>query len=68
MEPGEKCVCQENSWWNCFGEKSTAVHRGMRLTVIGSMYVAGTRFYSFKETPEDNFFMGIGFKPMRQLN
>lgn len=68
MEEGEKCICQENDWHNAFGEKNFTVHRGMRLTVTGYVNVCGTRFYSFEETPEGNYYMHYGFKPMRSLN
>ena len=68
MTEGETCICQENDWYNAFGETCTAVHRGMRLTVIASKRIAGSVFYAFKETPKDHFFLGIGFKPMRTLN
>lgn len=68
MEPGEKCICQENEWFNAYGETSTMVSLGMRLTVSGSVYIAGTRFYTFEETPKDNFFLCLGFKPIRNLN
>lgn len=68
MEPGDKCICQEDDWHNAFGETDVTVHRGMRLTVVDLLNIAGTRFYSFKETPSDNFYMYIGFKPLRSLN
>lgn len=68
MEPGEKCICQEDEWFNAYGDTDFSVHRGMRLTVTDSMYIAGTRFYSFEETPEGNFYLYLGFKPLRSLN
>lgn len=68
MDEGDKCVCQYDDWHNAFGDKDFSLHRGMRLTVTGLKNVAGTRFYSFKEAPEGNFYMFDGFKPMRELN
>lgn len=68
MEPGEKCICQEDDWHNAFGESDYSVHRGMRLTVSGLRNINGTRFYSFEETPKSNFYLHLGFKPLRSLN
>lgn len=68
MESGEKCICQHDDWWNAFGDKSTLLHRGDRLTVRGSKRVGGVRFLSFNETPEDHLFLETGFKPLRALN
>lgn len=68
MEPGEKCICQHGEWHNAFGEQDFALHGGMRLTVVDFVNVAGTRFYSFEEAPKGNFYMAIGFKPLRELN
>lgn len=68
MNEGDTCICQENDWYNAFGEATTVLHRGMRLTVIASKMVGGAKFYAFKETPKDHFFLGLGFKPMRTLN
>lgn len=68
MEPGEKCICQEGDWHNAFGESDHTLERGMRLTVVSSIMVGGLRFYSFEETPEHNYYMYMGFKPLRQLN
>lgn len=67
VEPGERCICQYDDWFNAFGDKTTAVQTGMRLTVIATKRIAGASFYAFKETPEDNFFLSTGFKPMRNL-
>jgi hypothetical protein len=67
MEDGETCICQYDDWYTAFGPIYT-LHRGMRLTVSGSRFIAGTRFYSFKETPEDTLYLCTGFKPMRSLN
>ena len=67
MEDGERCICQYDDWYNAYGPVHT-VHQGMRLTVIKSMFIAGTRFYAFKETPEGAYFLNTGFKPMRSLN
>lgn len=68
MNPGDKCVCQEDNWHNAYGDEDFSLHRGMRLTVISSVNVGGTSFYSFKEAPEKNFYLSFGFKPMRELN
>lgn len=68
MEPGEKCICQEDDWHNAFGDSDYSVHCGMRLTVLGSRNINGTRFYSFEETPKDYFYLHLGFKPLRSLN
>lgn len=68
MEPGEKCICQEDDWHNAFGEDDFSVHRGMRLTVTDSRHIGGSRFYSFEETPKGNFYLYLGFKPLRSLN
>jgi hypothetical protein len=68
MEPGEKCICQEDDWCNAFGESNFSVSRGMRLVVKDSMFVAGTKFLSFEETPVGLFYMSIGFTPLRNYN
>lgn len=67
MVEGERCICQHDDWFNAFGETTNAVHTGMRLTVVASKRIGGATFYAFKETPEDNFFLSTGFKPMRNL-
>lgn len=68
MNEGERCICQYDDWYNAFGDRSDALSKGMRLTVIGSHRVGGMTFYSFKETPEGNSYLGTGFTPMRNLN
>lgn len=68
METGEKCICQYDDWHNAYGDDDFSVHRGMRLTVTDSININGSRFYSFEETPKKNYYLGIGFKPMRVLN
>lgn len=68
MEPGDKCVCSEVELYNAFGDKQTVLVMGQRLTVTKTKFVSGMRFYSFKETPEDNFFAYDAFTPMRNLN
>lgn len=68
MEPGEKCVCSFDKLYNAFGEKTEAVHLGMRLTVTDSMYIGGMRFYSFEQTPDNNWYMASAFTPLRRLN
>lgn len=67
MEPGDKCICQYDDWHNAFGEEDFSVNQGMRLTVLGSINVGGSSFYSFEETPEGNY-MGIGFNPLRSYH
>lgn len=68
MEPGDRCICQYDDWHNAFGEDDFSVNCGMRLTVLDSRNIGGTSFYSFEETPKDNFYMGIGFRPLRSYN
>lgn len=70
MEPGERCICQYDEWWNAFGElkdQYTKLMKGDRLTVVGSKRVGGLSFYEFKEHP-GQLFMHDGFKPLRNLN
>lgn len=67
MEPGERCICQHDEWWNAFGDKYTKLMRGDRLTVSGTKRVGGISFYEFAEHPEQ-FFMQSGFKLLRNLN
>lgn len=68
MEPGEKCISQEGTWYNAFGDISHQIKTGERLTVTGYIYISGTRFYSFEETPKGNFYLALAFKPLRNLN
>ncbi|HEX9430809.1 MAG TPA: hypothetical protein VF944_10570 [Candidatus Bathyarchaeia archaeon] len=68
MEPGERCICQENDWHNAYGDSDYSVHRGMRLTVVNTKLISGTRFYAFEETPKDHYYLHLGFKPLRSLN
>ena len=68
VEPGDKCICQYDDWHNAFGDTDFSVHRGMRLTVSGSKLVNSMKFFSFEETPKDNFYAHMGFKPLRSLN
>lgn len=68
MEPGEKCICQENDWYNAFGDTDFSVHRGMRLTIKSTRFVAGSQFLEFEETPAGNFYMSIGFNPLRSYH
>lgn len=68
MSPGEKCICQEDDWHNAFGDADVSLHVGMRLTVRDTKNVHGTRFYSFDEAPEKNYYLCYGFKPLRNLN
>jgi hypothetical protein len=68
MEPGEKCICSEHELYNAYGEKTTLLERGMRLTVLESRRINGIGYYSFKETPEGNWFDREAFTPLRNLN
>lgn len=68
MEPGETCICQHDDWYNAFGDKTEAVHRGMRLKVTGRRNIGGSVFFTFEEVEKGNWFLGVGFKPMRTLN
>jgi hypothetical protein len=68
MEPGDRCICQEDDWHNAFGDKDVCLSRGMRLTVLDLRNIAGVKFYSFEETPKDNFYLYTGFIPLRSLN
>ena len=68
MTIGDKCICQCDDWVNAFGDKTTVVHCGMRLTVRKTITVGGVRFYEFEETPEGTSFLAMGFKPLRHLN
>ena len=68
MEPGEKCICSEDGLYNAFGHKAEVLYRGMRLIVKSSHFVGGTRFYSFEETPADNYYVFDAFTPLRSLN
>lgn len=68
MEPGEKCIAQPGEWVNAYGDKTYTVSGGMRLTVSKCIYIGGTRFYAFEETPDGNYYMYDGFKPLRSLN
>lgn len=68
MEAGDRRICQEDDWHNAWGDSDVSVHRGMRLRVLEVRYVAGTRFFSFEETPKNNFYMALGFKPLRAYN
>lgn len=67
MEPGERCICQYDEWWNAFGDQYTMLSCGDRLTVSGSKRVGGISFYEFREHP-GQWFMHDGFKPLRNLN
>lgn len=68
LDVGSKCICQEDEWYNAFGDKTVSVQRGMRLTVIDSKRVGGLSFLSFKETPKDNFYLSTGFRSLRSYN
>lgn len=56
MEPGQQVICLFDDWYNAFGAKSEALHAGMKMTVIGSRYLAGLRFLEFEEHPT-NYYM-----------
>lgn len=68
MEPGDKCICQEDDWHCAFGDVDIVVHRGMRLRVSESRIICGQRFYTFEETPKGNYYLSLGFKPLRSLH
>lgn len=68
MNPGDRCICQEDDWHNAYGESDYTVYRGQRLTVVDSRRVGGLQFFSFEETPKNNFYLSYGFKPLRSYN
>jgi hypothetical protein len=68
VQPGDKCICSEHELFNSYGQKTEALHRGMRLTVLEARRINGYRFYSFKETPKDNYYDVEAFTPLRNLN
>lgn len=68
MDAGEKCICQEEEWFNAFGPGTYKLVLGQRLTVRDTRRVAGARFLAFKEVEGEHWFMDSGFKPMRSLN
>lgn len=68
FEEGQKFICQHDDWINAYGNSAHALHKGMRVTVTGSVRIAGTTFLSFKETPEGNYYLYTGFKSLRSLN
>lgn len=68
FDNGAKVICQHDDWYNAFGDKSTALKCGMRLTVTDRKRVGGATFLAFEETPEDNYFLLTGFVPLRALN
>ena len=61
-------ICQESEWHNAFGETDHFFEIGMRVTLLDTRYIAGTRFLSFKESPKGNWYQDAGFKPLRELN
>lgn len=63
MNEGDKVVCLYDDWYNAYGEKFTAVRCGMVLTVSDTRNVAGTRFLSFRELNDDQFYLHTGFRP-----
>lgn len=68
MQKGDKCICQYDDWHNAYGDDDFSVHRGMRLTVSGSINVGGSSFLSFEETPKGNYYLALGFNPLRIYN
>jgi hypothetical protein len=68
VEPGDKCICSEHELYNAFGDKQTMLTRGQRLHVRESRLIGALRFYSFRETPADQWFAWDAFTPMRNLN
>lgn len=67
MTIGEQCICQEDEWYNAYGETTTAVQRGMRLHIVGTKRVGGCGFLEFKGL-EGLFFLAHGFRPLRAYN
>lgn len=68
MEIGEKCICQHDDWHNAYGDEDFTVHRGMRLTVNEVIYISGSPFLQFEETPKGNYYLAMGFLPLRSLH
>lgn len=66
-EPGTKWICQHDDWWNAHGDKSEALHRGMRLTLTETYRLGGALFLRFEET-QNNGYLSTGFVPLRSLN
>ena len=67
-DPGTKWICQHDDWWNAHGDKSEALHRGMRTTLKESYRLGGATFLIFEETPDKNGYPSTGFVPLRALN
>lgn len=68
MNPGERCIVQEGTWHNAFGDKDFSISCGMRLVVKDSIYIGGMRFFSFEETPEGNWYESSGVRSIRSYN
>lgn len=68
MKTKQVYICQEDEWVNAFGENNYSLFRGMRVTLTKTIYVGGTPFHSFEETPEGNYYMSDGFKSMKEYN
>lgn len=67
MNIGDKCICQEDEWYNAFGDTTEMLKAGMRLRIVGSRRIGGCDFFEF-EGHEGNYFLSHGFKPLRGLN
>lgn len=63
MDVGDRVVCLYDDWYNAYGDKFTAVHCGMVLTVKDTRNIAGTRLFSFEEVADDHFYLHSGFRP-----
>lgn len=68
MDNGDKVICQSDNWVNAYGEATTVLHTGMRLTVCGKWRIGGATFLEFNETPKGCVFWSAGFVPLRSLN
>ena len=67
LEPGSKCICQAEDWYNAFGERQDKIPVGTRLQVVDRVRVAGASFLKFEEYP-NLLFLSTGFKSLRSLN
>lgn len=67
FEPGVKCVCQSEDWYNAFGEKTVMVPVGTRLVLTKRVRVHGCMFLEFDEFPNLQF-LSTGFKSLRSMN
>lgn len=61
FEEGERVTCLFDGWYNAFGDKSEALHAGVKVTVIGSRMIGGMRFLEFKEHPGNYYLEETAF-------